>query len=76
MLVGDSGNDTFSLGIEGGSKDIIDGGSGIDTASYISFYGGVVSVDLEDSRNNGGDAKEDVFRSVEAFIGTTTMMLF
>ncbi|REL30842.1 beta strand repeat-containing protein [Thalassotalea euphylliae] len=64
-LFGEGGNDTIIGGLE---RDEIDGGSGIDTASYIDALASV-TVDLSTSRASGADGP-DVLISIENVTGS------
>lgn len=64
---GREGSDTL---VGGAGADRLDGGSGIDTASYAGAAKGVV-VSLTAPVDNTGDAKGDVFVSIEKFVGSS-----
>nr|WP_246728452.1 calcium-binding protein [Microvirga terricola] len=65
-LHGDKGNDI----LEGGAgSDKLDGGDGFDAASYAYAKGAVV-VDLVDPSQNTGDAKDDIYISIEDVTGS------
>src|SRR5262249_1879697 len=63
-LIGGAGNDS----LEGGSGDSLDGGVGIDMASYVNS--GAVTVDLSNNANNAGGAAGDKFANIEGVIGS------
>ncbi len=66
QLVGLDGNDT----LEGkGGRDLLNGGSGFDYASYATAPAGVVA-SLAGPGANTGDAKGDNYLSVEGLIGS------
>lgn len=69
-LRGDKGDDT----LDGGSdywRDSLFGGDGIDTVTYERSKAGVgVTIDLDDPLNNSGVAIDDVYNSIEVFVGT------
>jgi Ca2+-binding RTX toxin-like protein len=65
-LRGGAGNDTL---IGGSSTDTLYGGSGSDTASYLGSTIGLV-VNLAKPKLNNGEARGDVFKSVENIIGS------
>ncbi|KAF1073381.1 Bifunctional hemolysin/adenylate cyclase [Halodesulfovibrio sp. MK-HDV] len=79
LLFGDEGADVINGGIgndviEGGSGtgllgDTINGGTGIDTASYEHSAAGV-TVDLLNHTASGGDATGDTLTSIENLIGS------
>ncbi len=67
VLTGDDGNNLF-LGLSG--ADTIDGGDGLDQASYDSSRHGV-RVDLSDGQpETGGDAEGDTLKNIENIIGS------
>ena len=66
-LTGDAEDNRFE-GLAG--ADILDGGDGVDTASYTSSDEGV-SVNLSTGESSGGHAAGDVFTSIENLIGST-----
>ncbi len=63
-LIGGAGNDS----LEGGGGDSLDGGVGIDMASYVSS--GAVTVDLSNNANNAGGAAGDKFTNIEGVLGS------
>ncbi|MGA0530586.1 calcium-binding protein [Hansschlegelia sp. KR7-227] len=65
-LSGDAGNDTL-LGGAGGDRLI--GGAGADTATYASAKAAVLA-SLGSARSNSGDARGDVYSSIENLIGS------
>lgn len=65
LLVGGAGNDTLA---GGGGGDILVGGSGSDWVSYAGSTA-AVTVDLSDPSHNTGDAKGDVYFSIENIFG-------
>ncbi|MEQ1952470.1 calcium-binding protein [Mesorhizobium sp. CN2-181] len=65
-LFGFDGNDTF---IGGAGKDIIDGGNGVDRASYLSSSAGV-TIDLQTGTAAGGDAQGDTLTAIENVTGS------
>jgi Ca2+-binding RTX toxin-like protein len=65
-ISGFDGNDIL-LGREG--ADALDGGAGIDAASYVFSTAGV-TVDLATGVASGGDATGDTFTSIENLIGS------
>lgn len=65
-LVGGAGNDTL---IGGAMADALLGGTGSDTASYYDATKGVVA-SLTDSLINTGDAKGDLYSSIENLTGS------
>jgi len=67
ILNGGGGNDWL---FGGRGADALNGGSGIDTASYYDALG--LTVALDGSLTNSGDALGDTFSSVENLIGTLT----
>jgi Ca2+-binding RTX toxin-like protein len=75
MLSGDDGNDILNGGadndilIGGAGSDTLNGGDGVDTASYASATGRV-TVDLQNSAINFGDAVGDTFSNIEVFEGS------
>lgn len=72
LLQGGSGDDTLHGGsgndrLDGGAgEDVFYGGSGIDTVSYLSATAGLV-LDLSDADLSTGDARGDLFTSIEQF---------
>jgi Ca2+-binding RTX toxin-like protein len=65
-LTGDNGDNI----LEGGaSADKLDGGKGIDTASYANASSGVTA-DLMKSNNNLGEAAGDTYKNVENLLGS------
>lgn len=69
ILTGGAGRwvgDLFYIG------DLIDGGAGIDTASYDA----AVTIDLRPGGVNGGEALEDTFVSIERFRGSAARDIF
>ncbi len=67
-LTGDSNNNIFEGG--GGAQDIIDGGAGLDTASYVSSGAGV-SVNLFNGETGQtGDAAGDILTRIENLTGS------
>ena len=65
-LFGYDGNDI----LEGGpGADVLDGGTGINTASYATAASGV-SADLDDNEFATGDAKGDIFTSIQNLTGS------
>ncbi len=67
LLNGDAGNDTLVGGV---GADRLYGGAGIDTASYIGAQKGVVA-NLATPTANTGDAKGDVYSSIENLAGSS-----
>lgn len=65
-ISGGLGNDTF-VGRYG--KDTLDGGGGLDTASYDASVGGVRVSLLNPAINNGGEAVGDKYVSIENLAG-------
>lgn len=65
-LYGEAGNDTL---VGGQGADQLNGGTGTDTASYTNSTSAVVA-SLRSASSNSGDAKGDVFTSVENLRGT------
>lgn len=65
-LVGDANDNIF---IGGKGTDSIDGGGGINTASYASSSASV-TVDLLNGSGSGGDAAGDVLKNIRAVIGS------
>lgn len=65
-LTGLAGNDTL---VGKGAADVLDGGVGSDTVSFDSS--GAVRADLLVSSNNTGDAKGDVYISIENLAGSS-----
>ena len=65
-LVGMRGNDTLTGGAGG---DRLDGGAGTDTASYLKSKTAIVA-SLADRSANTGDARGDVYISIENLIGS------
>lgn len=64
---GTSGNDIFeALGLH---ADTLDGGSGMDTVSYVQAAGAVV-VNLGDDAQNSGAATGYILRNIESVTGT------
>ena len=63
--VGD-GDDTL---IGGAGADILDGGSGINTADYSGSNAGV-SIDLETGAASGGDAEGDTITGIQNVVGS------
>lgn len=61
-----NGNDIL---IGDGGADILDGGAGYDTASYVNAEEGVVA-SLTDSAINAGDAAGDMYIAIEALRGS------
>lgn len=75
MLAGGSGNDSL-IGqneddiLQGGAgSDTLVGGSGFDTADYANAASGV-SASLSDPNTNSGDARGDVYSSIENLVGS------
>lgn len=74
-LTGSASNDTILGGagddhLEGGlGADTLDGGAGVDTASYENASTGL-TVRLDNSVQNTGEANGDMFVSIEALIGS------
>jgi Ca2+-binding RTX toxin-like protein len=77
-LEGNDGNDVLEGGASSGRGgdgerlafgDRLDGGSGIDTASYSTSTAGV-TVDLNSGLAQGGDAADDVLVSIENLAGS------
>lgn len=66
VLMGGDGNDTL---IGGASGDRLYGGNGSDTASYASASAGV-SASLAAPKTNSGDAKGDIYSSIENLSGS------
>ncbi len=67
-LIGGNGNDTL---IGGAGADELNGGSGTgDVASYATAVSGV-SVNLQDSSQNTGDAAGDIYVGVENLLGSS-----
>jgi len=65
-LTGDNNNNV----LEGGAgKDQLNGGNGIDTASYEHTTAGVIA-DLSNPKNNTGDALGDTYKSMENLLGS------
>src|SRR5262249_49792019 len=62
FLIGDEGNDLL---VGGGGADYMDGGNGADTVSYMGSSG--VTIYLNDSSSNLGDAAGDSFSNIEVF---------
>ncbi|WP_234782380.1 calcium-binding protein, partial [Sinorhizobium americanum] len=67
-LYGGNGNDTLNGG--SGAADIISGGAGSDTASYVGGVVGVVA-SLKTPANNTYDANGDQYSSIENLTGTS-----
>jgi Ca2+-binding RTX toxin-like protein len=67
ILYGGDGDDIL---IGGGSKpDYLDGGGGINTASYATSK--AVKVNLATNLNTGGDAKDDTLVNIQNLIGSS-----
>ncbi|MGA7936844.1 MAG: calcium-binding protein, partial [Kovacikia sp.] len=66
QLFGENGNDKLIGGI---GADLLNGGEGTDTASYITALSGIVA-NLSNAQQNTGDAKGDVFISIENLEGS------
>lgn len=64
------GGDDFLVGGSGDFLDTLDGGAGIDTASYAASTPGDMVIDLVASQDNTRDAKGDQFISIEIIIGS------
>ena len=60
------GNDTL---IGGRDADDLDGGTGVDTASYAGSIGGI-TINLAAGTGSGGDAAGDILANIENVIGT------
>ena len=75
LLLGGAGNDSLLGGdgddilVGGAGADRLEGGAGSDTASYRDALGGLV-VDLANLALNTGDAKGDLFLSIEGLEGS------
>lgn len=75
-LIGNSGLNTLSGGagndvlIGGAGADKLDGGANTDTASYAGASAGVVA-NLTTASANTGDAKGDIYVSIENLIGSS-----
>ena len=65
-LVGKSANNTLA-GL--GGADALDGGDGIDTASYAASFAGV-NISLQAGTATGGDAEGDTFVRIENLTGS------
>jgi Ca2+-binding RTX toxin-like protein len=65
-LVGNSANNTLA-GL--GGADALDGGDGIDTASYAASFAGV-NISLQGGTATGGDAEGDTFVRIENLTGS------
>ncbi|SDC88071.1 beta strand repeat-containing protein [Ruegeria marina] len=65
-LIGGTGDDTL---IGGAAADMLDGGDGSDTADYSTAQSGVVA-SLFAPANNTGDARGDVYNSIENLTGS------
>lgn len=65
-LIGGKGSDTL---IGGAGADKLNGGTGVDKASYSDASAGVL-VDMAHLSRNTGDAKGDVFISIESLVGS------
>jgi Ca2+-binding RTX toxin-like protein len=65
-LLGFDGNDTF---IGGAGADGLVGGFGNDTASYVTAATGVVA-DLDDNTFGTGDARGDIYISIDNLVGS------
>lgn len=66
-LYGNGGNDILD---GGAAADILDGGEGFDVASYLSYGGSGLIVDLLNPAGNNFDAVGDVFVSIEGLQGS------
>jgi len=66
LLVGGDGDDLL---VGGHGLDRLVGGNGTDTAGYAGATSGVIA-DLNDPRNNTGDARGDKYSSIENLSGT------
>ena len=66
LLVGNSANNTLA-GL--GGADVLDGGDGIDTATYVASAAGV-NVSLQAGTATGGDAEGDTFVRIENLTGS------
>uniref|UniRef100_UPI00260C08C0 calcium-binding protein n=2 Tax=unclassified Novosphingobium TaxID=2644732 RepID=UPI00260C08C0 len=66
LLEGGAGDDTLT---GGGGADTLDGGSGLDTASYAGSAAGI-SVALDGTIGQGGDADGDVLQGIENLRGS------
>ncbi len=83
VLYGDGGNDTLNAGdgndllFGGAGADKVNGGAGYDVACYLDAQEGV-TLNLRDStgQSNSGDAKGDVFSSIEEFKLTNLADIF
>ncbi len=75
VLRGQAGNDTLNGGdgddgLNGGAgADVLNGGAGVDSAVYLKSTSGI-TLDLDDSSNNTGEAVGDTFISIERFFGS------
>ncbi|WP_179222026.1 calcium-binding protein [Inquilinus limosus] len=72
-LFGEGGDDNLSGGIEGNGSDVLDGGLGADTASFL-FFGYPPRVGVQADLSTGiasfGDGKDDTMISIENLVGT------
>lgn len=59
-----------------GGRDRIDGGAGFDTCYFGTENGVGVTLSLGPGRGVGGEADGDVYRAVEAFVGTDASDIF
>ncbi|PJE38752.1 hypothetical protein CVM52_01100 [Pseudooceanicola lipolyticus] len=81
QLFGQAGNDSLEGGkgndllVGGIGADEIDGGAGNDTVSFTDAQSRVIA-DLSNTNPNGGEATGDIYRNVEALLGSNFSDIF
>lgn len=74
FLSGEGGNDTLSPGEDGAAADVLDGGAGYDTVSFVGFSAGITATivaGLTTKAGPGGfNANTDSLTNIENVIGS------